>query len=388
MAELINHTAFPALLYDALDQHDAGFSVLAAHLSYDLVIRPEDGAAMLRFCAEQEPLCMADEHYGEPDRTSTRLESDIVPFKPRLDVVVNGTAYAPGDQPAPAFGAAIRIYDRTRSVLVCGARSWKRGVTGWSLTDPLPIAALPLRYEYASGGLHRVEDHDHAAAANIVGMGWYPVEFLRQFRGDQLPAPQIESYEHRLRGIGDELPAAGFGFIGRGWRGRIEFAGTADAAWQAERHPLLPRDFRMDFWNGAPPAQQFDHPKPLTSVPIALQNLVPARDVPAQGVHFEVPVESVFALVGLERGIGLTRDLTLDTIVVDMDARRVYCTYRLALAEELDIAEVQLRYIAANEREAQREKAARMNPDPTVREFVPLPPSLMTKPAGHAAHGQ
>ena len=40
MAELINHTAFPALLYDALDQHDAGFSVLAAHVSYDLVIRP------------------------------------------------------------------------------------------------------------------------------------------------------------------------------------------------------------------------------------------------------------------------------------------------------------------------------------------------------------
>ncbi len=387
MAELINHTAFPALLYDALDQHDAGFSVLAAHLSYDLVIRAEDGAATLRFCKEQAPLCMADEHYGEPDCTSTRLESDIVPYKPRLDVVVNGTAHAPGDQPAAAFGAAIRIYERTRSVLVCGPRDWKRGVAGWGLTDPAPIAALPLRYEYASGGLHRIENHDHAAATNVVGMGWYPVEFLRQFRGDRLPAPQIESYEHRLRGIVDELPAAGFGFIGRGWRGRIEYAGTADAAWQAQRHPLLPRDFRMDFWNGAPPEQQFDHPRPLGSVPIATQNLVAARDVPGQGVHFTVPVESVFALVGLQRGIGLTRDLILDTIVVDMDARKVFCTYRLALAEELDIAEVQLRYIAADERDAQREKAARMNPDPAVREFVPLPPSLMTKPAGQAAHG-
>jgi hypothetical protein len=387
MAELINHTAFPALLYDALDQHDAGFSVLAAHVSYDLVIRPEDGVAALRFCAEQAPLCMADEHYGEPDRTSTRIESDIAPYKPRLDVIVNGTAYAPGDTPADAFGAAIRIYERTRSVLVSGPRQWKRGVTGWALTDPAPLSALALRYEYASGGLHRIEQHDYAASTNIVGMGWYPAEFLRQFKGDVLPAPQIESYEHRLRGISDELPAAGFGFVGRGWRGRIEHAGTADAAWQAERHPLLPRDFRMDFWNGAPVAQQFDHPKPLSSVPIATQNLVPARDVPAQGVYFEVPVESVFALVGLERGVGLTRDLTLDTIVVDMDARRVHCTYRLALAEELDIAEVQLRYIAANERDEQREKAARMNPDPAVREFVPLPPSLMQPPAGQTAHG-
>lgn len=387
MAELINHTAFPALLYDALDQHDAGFSVLAAHLSYDLVIRPEDGAATLRFCAEQAPLCMADEHYGEPDRTSTRLESDVVPYKPRLDVIVNGTAHAPGDQPAAAFGAAIRIYERTRSVLVCGPRDWKRGVTGWNLTEPAPITVLPLRYEYASGGLHHIEDRDYAAATNVIGMGWYPVEFLRQFRGDRLPAPQIESYEHRLHGVGDELPAAGFGFIGRGWRGRIEYAGTADAAWQAERHPLLPRDFRMDFWNGAPAEQQFPHPPPLSAVPIATQNLVAARDVPGQGVHFSVPVESVFALIGLERGIGLTRDLILDTIVVDMDALKVFCTYRVALAEELYIAEVQLRYIAADEREAQREKAARMNPDPAVREFVPLPPSLMTKPAGQAAHG-
>lgn len=387
MAELINHTAFPALLYDALDQHDAGFSVLAAHLSYDLVIRPEDGAASLQFCKQQAPLCMADEHYGEPDRTSTRLESDIVPYKPRLDVIVNGTAHAPGDKPAAAFGAAIRIYERTRSVLVCGPRDWKRGVTGWNLTEPAPITVLPLRYDYASGGLHRIEDRDYAAATNVVGMGWYPPEFLRQFRGDHLPAPQIESYEHRLRGPGDELPAAGFGFIGRGWRGRIEYAGTADAAWQAQRHPLLPRDFRMDFWNGAPAEQQFPHPPPLSGVPIATQNLVAARDVPGQGVHFTVPVESVFALVGLERGIGLTRDLILDTIVVDMDALKVYCTYRVALAEELDIAEVQLRYIAADERDAQREKAARMNPDPAVREFVPLPPSLMTKPAGQAAHG-
>lgn len=388
MAELINHTAFPGLLYDALDQHDTGFSVLAAHVSYDLVIRPEDGAAALQFCAEQVPLCMADEHYGEPASTSTRLESDIVPYKPRLDVVVNGTAHAPGGAATSAFGAAIRVYDRTRSVLACGPRYWKKGVTGWGLTDPAPIAALPLRYEYASGGLHRIDEQDIGAATNLVGMGWYPAEFLRRFRGDRLPAPQLEDFEHRLRGISDEIPAAGFGFTGRGWRGRIEFAGTADAAWQAQRHPLLPRDFRMEFWNGAPVAQQFDHPKPLTSVPIALQNLVPARDVPGQGVHFEVPVESVFALVGLERGIGLTRDLTLDTIVVDMDARRVYCTYRLALAEELGIAEVQLRYIAADERDDQREKAARMNPDPAVREFVPLPPSLMRSPAGHPAHGQ
>ena len=188
MAELINHTAFPALLYDALDQNDAGFSVLAARLSYDLAIRPEDGATTLTLCAKQAPLCMADEHYGEADRTSTRYESDIAPYKPRLDVIVNGTAHAPGDAATPTFGAAIRIYDRARSVFVCGPREWARGMAKWSLSNPTPITALPLRYEYASGGLHRIGDHDVAATTNTIGMGWYPAEFLHEFRGNRLPA--------------------------------------------------------------------------------------------------------------------------------------------------------------------------------------------------------
>lgn len=385
MAELINHTAFPALLFDALDQDDAGFSVLAARVSYDINIRAEDGAAWLTFSDPQTPLCMADEHYGEPARSSVRIESDLSPYKPRLDVVINGTAYAPGDRPASAFGAAVRVYDRASALLVSGPRFWKRGVVGWSLTEPAPIGLLDLKYEMASGGLLEVGDKEYAAGPNNVGRGWYPSEFLREFRGDTLPAPQIETAEQRVRGISDVLPAAGFGFIGRGWRGRLEFGGTADAAWQEERHPLLPRDFRMDFWNGAPTALQFPHPKPLSSVPIALQNLVPAREVPGQGIYLQVPVESVFALAGLASGVGLTRDLTLDTIVVDMNARKVWCTYRLALSEELELMEVQLRYIAADDREHQRRLAARMNPDPASREFVPLPPSLMTQ-AG-SAHG-
>jgi hypothetical protein len=387
MAELINHTAFPALLYDALDQNDAGFGVLVARVSYDIVIRAEDGVAALPFAAQQAPLCFGDEHYGEPAVTSVRVESDLSTYKPQLDVVVNAVAHAPGDQPVQAFGVALRVYDRASSLLVTGPRWWKRGVTGWSLTEPAPLSELPLRYEYASGGLHHIEGEDFAAPGNIVGMGWYPPEYLRQYKGELLPAPQIEAPAQRLRQISEALPAAGFGFIGRGWKGRLEYGGTADAAWAADRHPLLPRDFRMEFWNGAPAAQQFPHPRPLTSVPIALQNLVAARDVPGQGVYLEVPVETIFALVGLRSGVGLTRDLTLDTILLDVPARKVYCTYRLALSEELETTEVQLRYIAAHEREQQRELAARLNPDPASREFVPLPPSLMPPPAAQARHG-
>ncbi|WP_338719347.1 DUF2169 domain-containing protein [Herbaspirillum sp. DW155] len=43
-----------------------------------------------------EPLCEADEFFGEDLHASVRQESDLcLPYKPRCDVIVNATAYPP-----------------------------------------------------------------------------------------------------------------------------------------------------------------------------------------------------------------------------------------------------------------------------------------------------
>lgn len=386
MDPFINYTAFPAMLYEAIDQNDEGFTIVAARVTYDLLI-PDDGRARLKLSPTQSPLCKGDEHYGDPSKSSVMGESDLAPYKPKTDVVINAAAYAPGDKPAPFFGAAVQVGDQSKTVRVTGPRVWRHGLVGWSLEPPKPIASLDLRYEYASGGLYEVDGKVVASPANPVGMGWYPPEYLRQCKKTTLPAPQIESADKPISNIGEIVPPDGFGFIGRGWQGRIEYAGTMDEAWQEERHPLLPRDFRFEYWCGAQPALQLPHPKPLTEIPVALRYLVPASDVPNQAVIFDIPVETVFVFTTTDKGLGVTKDLLLDTVLIDMNARKVFCTYRVALSEELNLVETQLRYIAVDDRKAQQEQAAAMNPDPASHNFIPLPPSLMTVTKKEKRHG-
>lgn len=386
MQPFINYTAFPASLFDTIDQNDESFSIVAARVSYDLVLQ-RDGHAQLRFSPEQSPLCKSDEHYGDPVRTSIQYESDLAPYKPRTDVIINATAYAPGDKPAAVFGVAVRVGERTKLLRIHGPRVWRLGLTGWSIDAAKPIASLDLRYEYASGGFYEEKGKLLASPTNPVGMGWYPTEYLRHCKTDTLPAPQIESATQAIHSISKVVPPEGYGVIGRGWRGRIEHSGTADETWQKERHPLLPTDFRLDYWCGAHPDLQLPHPAPLTAIPVTLQNLVSSLEVPGQTVLFDIPVESLFVFTTTDNGIGIAKDLLLDTLLIDMPARKVFCTYRVALSEELNPVETQLRFIAANDRQAQREKAARMNGDPASRDFIPLPPSLMGAPERGKRHG-
>src|SRR5262245_40526143 len=56
--------------------------------------------AVPELAPEQVPLVMADEFTGEPGFSAPRYESDFAPFKPRCDVLLNGSAYAPVGQPA------------------------------------------------------------------------------------------------------------------------------------------------------------------------------------------------------------------------------------------------------------------------------------------------
>jgi hypothetical protein len=49
----------------------------------------------LRVAEKQVPLTRADKCYSEPEKSSIRYASDIVPEKPGTDVILIGHAYAP-----------------------------------------------------------------------------------------------------------------------------------------------------------------------------------------------------------------------------------------------------------------------------------------------------
>src|SRR5688572_18558723 len=49
---------------------------------------------------EQVPLVTADVFTGEPAQSAILYETDYAPVKRRCDVLLNGSAYAPGGRPA------------------------------------------------------------------------------------------------------------------------------------------------------------------------------------------------------------------------------------------------------------------------------------------------
>ncbi|WP_434779548.1 DUF2169 family type VI secretion system accessory protein [Neisseria sp. Ec49-e6-T10] len=376
MLELDNLTGFPAQNYISIDQLDRSYDVIAAKVSYDFEIDRLTGQTELSFTTIQSELCMADEHYGAETKTSVQYESDLSPYKPYLDIIVNGTAYAPFDKPSKRFGAAISVGDYQKALAITGPRCWQKHGLGWSLGEPVAISQLPIKYEYAFGGMQYIEEELQASLFNPIGIGWYPTDYLKKLStSNVLAAPQITHPSHPLEHISKPIRTEGFGFYGRSWQDRLQYSGTADEQWLKDRHPLLPTDFDMHYWNGAHPDLQFAHPKPNQIYDIKLFGLVRAQDVPKQHIALHIPVETLFAFIKTKQNIGLCKDLTLDTILICVEERKIYCTYRVCLAEELEADQTQLRFIAKDQRQEQLELAQTMLKQNTDW-FIPTPPSL------------
>lgn len=119
------------------------------------------------------PIAVMQEPYddGDPPFVSMRAPGEIAVEKPNVDLIVRGTAYAPGGKPVPQFDVEFRIPRLVQSRLrIIGDRQlvWYPPVKwltaedvakgeAWiwpdpDFTEPEPIAKLPIRYEHAYGG--------------------------------------------------------------------------------------------------------------------------------------------------------------------------------------------------------------------------------------------
>ncbi len=194
----------------------------------------------------------------EKDGSIHRLEGDLVPFKPRADVVLVGTAYAPGGKPVKAMEVSLRVGKLQKTLRVIGNRRWlfaTKIALVPNVTDPELFMRMPLTYDRSFGGI------DAASAA------WYPENPTgRGFIGKKT---REAVHERPLANVEDaagpitswdskpKLPA-GFGFYGRGWMPRRKYAGTYDEKHEKERAPKLPFDFSYAFFNGAHPDLQVE----------------------------------------------------------------------------------------------------------------------------------
>ncbi|WP_437879010.1 DUF2169 family type VI secretion system accessory protein [Sorangium sp. So ce513] len=400
--ECQNLTPFDALAYSALDAHDEEHHVVALKAAYRLVpggggeathrceLAPDDGAGRL---------LLRDEFEGEMNASSVRAESDIAPFKPRCDVLVRATAWAPAGEPAerwtarlrvtapdaehpagghPAGGAGARELPRRtlvdKTLEVCGPRWFERSGDGWQLTRPEPAASVPVRWERAFGGRSLVGAGpgkapllDEVCFTNPVGCGWMEARYLDALRdaGAQVPerlaAPQIERPDGRVTCLavashpphaveapqmaeiaaGYPFAPAGLGCVGRAWTPRLQRAGTYDDAWVAGRHPFLPDDFSFAYWNAAPDDQQIAHPGP--GLRVELWNLA-CPDVACDGrVAFELPPHRAFVMAWIA-GLPVPVPAALDTLSVDAESMVVTCVWRALVARALGVQRMEARF--------------------------------------------
>jgi hypothetical protein len=205
-----NRTEFDALHFDTVDQHGQAFHVIVVKAGYSLGPCNEQGYAVLEALDEPIHLCVEDEHYEDDLTKSIKQESNLAPYKPYCDVIVNTSAYAPQGKPTPSFKVQLHVQlpdkpaqlpqapqslnplqspraevhqlwqqetARAKNTLIAGdvlinkvlqvtgERYLSKSTWGgdWKLSQATPFTKLPMRYEYAFGGQCRIEASDPAA---------------------------------------------------------------------------------------------------------------------------------------------------------------------------------------------------------------------------------
>jgi hypothetical protein len=391
-----NSTSFPSIAFESVDGKGMPFYVAVLGATFLM-----KGDGQLTRAPEQAPLQMADEFYGEVNKSAVRRESDMAPFKPWCDVIVLGQAQAPGSRPQARFEAGIRITRKgdkllDKRLMITGPRYWKKGLFGWSLTRPEPITALPLRYEYAYGGECRIEATDPLAEhvgskhrltpdqrahhpegadqapiahscspANNLGLGFTEKWYLKAKQLQKIAAPQIEAASDPVLKFGKSYLPQGLGVMGRVWQSRLGLCGTMDQAF-LDSGRSLPEDFDFAFWNGAHPDLQLPYLKggetiDLVNIPITGQR-GERTDSQGNGVtRLALPELSFSGVTILADGQMVSYDLNLDTVVIDAEKGFVYLTYRLKLPMNPAIESLEVEPLNSAEKEILKDHVESVN---------------------------
>jgi hypothetical protein len=269
-----------------------------------------------RLANAQLPLIYEDRFHGDPGLSSVHYESDLAPWKPRCDVIVNGTAHSPGFQPAEWTDVTLEVGPLIKTARVFGDRFWKGGLLGVRFPSaPIPFTNLAVVWERAFGGSdcsdpnpknHRFE------MRNLVGVG------LDALGGK--PVPNVEDPKKLIGASTDRPVPRGIGYVGRGWSPRIKYGGTYDAHWLEKRFPFLPEDFDERYYQGAPEDQQIPHLQGGESV--RLVNFTPEGILEFKLPELHLPISIPF------RAGEQSLEPNLDTVVIEPDAPRVLLNWR------------------------------------------------------------
>lgn len=266
---------------------------------------------------QEEPF-VDDGFWDDDPQRSLYAPSDLVPVKPRADVLLVGHAFAPGGRPVRSLVARFVVGDVDKRIEVwCDRVFWNQG----QVLEAQPFAKMPLRYERAAGGPGT----------------WNPVGMRHDAPPDAHGAVRIPNLQAvgAIVNPGQPMAPVGFGPIAPMWLGRYEkSAGLAGERWH-ER--VLPQGMDHGYFNAAPWDQQVAGIRPDER--IVLENLHPVYET----LETRLPGIVPRALVR-----GPTREqpeevpLVADTLWIDTDRGIVTVVWRgrIGLTDPGEVGEV------------------------------------------------
>jgi len=274
---------------------------------------PPNGGGPARAAAEQLPIFTADEPY-DPEQPGgvLKFESDLVPFKPRTDVILVGHAYAPYGRAAKVVDVEIEVGALKKKLRVFGHRAWSFPSEQHDaipyIAGPAEFVKMPLTWDRAFGGIDKtagiVGNRKPWCERNYLGKGFCGARTVASINGTALP--NIEDPDDLIRTWDSNPRPAGCGFFPRNSRPRVDWFGTFDEKWKAERKPELPLDFRFDAYNGADLT--------LQGAPYLVGNeVVRLTNVTAGGGRVE------FSLPGFRPQLALTQQAEIRELVANLD---------------------------------------------------------------------
>ena len=299
--KLDNATPFPARLIRTVVDDRRLFASVLVRVSHDIVdgrLRPSD--------VQRWPVST-----GTYDGPWGPMPPDQPPCRGGVDIMIFGSARAPGGRPAPRIDVAVEIGTRWRSRLIAwGDRTWRRGLTGLTPSDPEPRSEVPLTLARAFGGSDEWDGMQVPFVDNPEGRGFY----LEESRARGKPLPNLEDPRALIVDWKDRPEPVGTGPCAQNFGPRVRHGIELSEDKQTIRR------IRPSFFNDAFPQ--------MIAPTVASHDRVVVRGVRDDGpVEFTIPETPlrIDLRVGDDGGV---RTPAIDQLAVEPDAGLAFITYR------------------------------------------------------------
>lgn len=277
-------------------------------------------------------ITMVDEFEATPETSALVHEQDIAPHKPKTDLILRGAARSFEGAARADWPVSIEIPDLLyHEFYVRGPARWEKARRRWQLSKPELTTEVPLNFARAYGGLCREGESEVFFEENPAGLGFMTEKAARDLDG--WAAPQIGLLAEFM----DAQPFQPMSVLGtmpiaKAWLPRRAAAGTFDERWERERHPRMPLDYDLAFWNAAPTRLQLS-PYLIGDEKLLLKGISHSRDT----VAMRLPGAKL-ALRSLTSPELAPQPMALDTVDIDVhsvDAGEITVTllWRTMVAE-------------------------------------------------------